>query len=455
LAGLEEMADILVVEDKPSFGNMLKASLEDAAITVQLTKNGREALRLFKKEKFEIAIIDLRLPDIDGIDLLRELKKFDTDTKFLIMTAFGTIERAVEAMKLGAYDFLTKPFDVEQLIALINRILKEQRLYYENILLRDETSRIHGAPEIIGKGSAIKHVAQLLQKAAPTDTTVMITGESGTGKELFARACHMLSPRKNNPFVAINCAAIPHQLLENELFGSEKGAFTGAHTRKIGKFELANKGTIFLDEIGDLDLDLQAKILRVIQERSFERLGGTYSIKVDVRIIAATNRDLMNLVKEKKFREDLYYRLSVFPIRVPPLRERKEDLRLLVDHVLKKLRSEKTFSAQTIEKLKQYDWPGNIRELENTIERANIIAKKRIQPEDILLPERKPSLVKTELPKTLRAAASTGREIAEVEVIKRTLERTRNNKSEAARRLGVSYKTLLSRIKKYSKKELL
>ena len=449
------MADILVVEDKPSFGNMLKANLEDASITVQLAKNGHEALRLFKKEKFEIAIIDLRLPDIDGIDLLRELKKIDTDTKFLIMTAFGTIERAVEAMKLGAYDFLTKPFDVEQLIVLINRILKEQRLYYECILLRDETSRIHGAPEIIGKGPAIRHAAELLQKAAPTDTTVLITGESGTGKELFARACHMLSPRKDKPFVAINCAAIPHQLLENELFGSEKGAFTGAHTRKIGKFELANKGTIFLDEVGDLDPDLQAKILRVIQERSFERLGGTYVINVDVRLIAATNRNLIDLVKEKKFREDLYYRLSVFPIRVPPLRERKEDLRLLVDHILKKLRSGKSISPKVIDKLKHYDWPGNIRELENTIERANIITKKTIQPEDILLPERKMPLDKDELPKTLRAATSAGREVAEVAVIKKTLEETKNNKSEAARRLGVSYKTLLNRIKKYNKKGLL
>jgi len=449
------MADILIVEDKESFGKMLNASLEDAGISVTLAKDGRQALRLFKKEKFEVGIIDLRLPDIDGIDLLRELKKFDTDTKFLIMTAFGTIERAVEAMKLGAYDFLTKPFDVEQLITLIQRILEEQRRYYENILLRDESSRIHGAPEIIGKGPAIKHVAQLLQKAAPTDTTVMIMGESGTGKELFARACHMLSPRKDNPFVAINCAAIPHQLLENELFGSEKGAFTGAVSKKIGKFELANKGTVFLDEIGDLDLDLQAKLLRVLQERSFERLGGTYLISVDLRIIAATNRDLMQLVREKKFREDLYYRLSVFPIRVPPLRERKEDLRLLVDHILKKLRSDKDISSRAIEKLKRYDWPGNIRELENTIERANIIAKKTIQPEDILLPERKVTLSKDELPKTLRAAASAGRELAEVEVIKKTLEKTRNNKSEAARRIGVSYKTLLNRIKKYRKKGLL
>ncbi|UCF70699.1 MAG: sigma-54-dependent Fis family transcriptional regulator [candidate division WOR-3 bacterium] len=449
------MADILIVEDKESFATMLKASLEDESITAQLAKDGRAALRLFKKEKFEIALIDMKLPDIDGIELLRQLKRTDTDTKFLIMTAFGTIERAVEAMKLGAYDFLTKPFDVEQLIALIQRILQEQRRYYENILLRDEMSKIHGAPEIIGKGPAVKHVAELLQKAAPTDTTVLIVGESGTGKELFARACHMLSPRKDNPFVAINCAAIPHQLLEHELFGSEKGAFTGAVARKIGKFELANKGTVFLDEVGDLDLDLQAKLLRVLQEMNFERLGGTYTINIDVRIIAATNRDLMNLVKEKKFREDLYYRLSVFPIRIPPLRERKEDLRLLVDHILRKLHSDKNISPRATEKLSRYDWPGNIRELENTIERANIIAKKKIQPEDILLPERKVSLVKEELPRTLKAAASAGRELAEVEVIKKTLEQTQNNKSEAARRIGVSYKTLLSRIKKYRKKGLL
>ena len=449
------MADILIVEDKESFANTLKDNLEDAGISVKLAKDGRDALRSFKKEKFEIALIDLRLPGIDGIDLLREFNKQDTDTKFVIMTAFGTIERAVEAMKLGAYDFLTKPFEVEQLITLVRRILDEQHRYYENILLRDETSKMYGAPEIIGKGPAIKHVAELLQKAAPTDTTVLLIGESGTGKELFARACHMLSPRKDRSFVAINCAAIPHQLLENELFGSERGAFTGAVAKKIGKFELANKGTIFLDEIGDLDLDLQAKILRVLQERSFERLGGTYLINVDVRIIAATNRDLLGLVKERKFREDLYYRLSVFPIQVPPLRERKEDLRLLVDHTLKKLGALKDMSPKAIEKLHRYDWPGNIRELENTIERAHIIARKTIQPDDILLPEKRISLEKAELPRTLKAAAAAGREIAEVTVIKRVIKETKNNKSEAARRLGVSYKTLLSRMKKYNKKGLL
>lgn len=434
---------------------MLKTTLEDAGISARLVKRGRDALQVFKKEKIEIALIDLRLPDIDGIDLLRELKKFDTDTKFVIMTAFGTIDRAVEAMKLGAYDFLTKPFDVEQLITFVNRIVEENKRYYENILLKDETAKIHGLPEIIGRSPVIIEAAMMLQKAAPTDTTVLILGESGTGKELFARACHMLSPRKNNPFVAINCAAIPHELLENELFGSEKGAFTGATTRKIGKFELANKGTIFLDEIGDLDLDMQAKILRVLQEKTFERLGGTYSIKVNVRIIAASNKDLATLVKENKFREDLYYRLSVFPITIPSLRVRKEDIPLLVNYILKKMRSTKKISPQAIQKLNGYDWPGNIRELENTIERANIIAKNIIQPEHMLLPKKGTRKGPIEYPKTLKAAAEMGRELAEAEIIKGTLDEVGGNKSEAARRLNVSYKTLLNRIKRYKDKGLL
>jgi len=445
------MADVLIVEDKTSFGEMLKGNLEDAEISVAWVRRGREALQFFKKEKYEIALIDLRLPDIDGIDLLRQFKKFDTDTKFIIMTAFGSIEKAVEAMKLGAYDFITKPFDIEQLISLLNRLLKEQRCFYENIILREETEKLHGF-QIIGRSAAIKKAAGLLQKAAPTDATVLLLGESGTGKELFARACHMLSNRKENPFVPINCAAIPRELLENELFGSEKGAFTGATARKLGKFELANKGTIFLDEIGDLDLDLQAKILRVLQEKSFERLGGTYSIKVDVRVIAASNKDLLKLVRGEKFREDLYYRLSVFPIMIPALRERKEDIPLLVEHNLKKLRSTKKVTEKALMKLQNYDWPGNIRELENTIERAVILAGDIIKPEHILLPETKVSFSDLSGVQTLRQAAEQGRAIAEAALIKKTLEQTAGNKSEAARRLQVSYKTLLSRIKKYTKK---
>ncbi len=448
------MVEVLIVEDKSSFGETLKANLEESGFTVRWIKRGREAISLFKKEKIDIALIDLKLPDIDGVDLLQELKKYDTDTIFLIMTAYGTIEKAVRAMKLGAYDFITKPFDVEQLIVLLNRIIEEKQRYYENILLKDEASKLFGLPRIIGKSRAINDAAKLLQKAAPTDTTILLLGESGTGKELFARAAHLISPRKDRPFVAINCAAIPHDLLENELFGSEKGAFTGAVSRKIGKFELANKGTIFLDEIGDLDPGLQAKILRVLQERSFERLGGTYPIQVDVRIIAATNKDLIKLVKENKFREDLYYRLSVFPIKIPPLRERKEDIPLLAEHILKRLKSNKTLSSAAIKKLMEYNWPGNIRELENTIERANIIASEKIESRDILLPEVSKYEVISKLPLNLKQASRKGREIAEAQVIIRVLKETDGNKSEAARRLGVSYKTLLNRIKIYTKKGL-
>jgi two-component system response regulator AtoC len=449
------MADVLVIEDKASFAEMLVSNLEDAGISVSCAKRGREALQIFKKEKIEIALIDLKLPDIDGIDLLRELKKYDYDTTFIIMTAYGTIERAVEAMKLGAHDFLTKPFDVEHVINLVNRILGERRCVYENILLREETERLQGFPEIVGTSEAIKAATDVLRKAAPTETTVLLLGESGTGKELFARACHMLSQRKDNAFVTINCAAIPHELLENELFGSEKGAFTGATARKLGKFELAHKGTVFLDEVADLDLDLQSKILRVLQEKTFERLGGMYSIKVDVRIIAATNKNLLKQVKHAKFREDLYYRLSVFPINVPALRERKEDIPLLVAYILTKLRSNKEVSDSAMSKIMSYDWPGNIRELENTIERAVIIAGNAVRAEHVLLPEAIRPVVSAYRAKTLRDAKYRGQETAEAILIKKTLQQARGNKSEAARRLKVSYKTLLNRIKKYTKKGLL
>lgn len=450
------MADILIVEDKSSFAEVLKVALEDGGFTTIIAKSGREAIQTFKREKFDLVLLDLRLPDIDGIDILRELKNIDNDTKFIIMTAFGTVERAVEAMKIGACDFLTKPFEMDQLILIVRKVIQEHRTQYENILLKDMVQHLHGFPEIVGKSEPIKKSVEMLQKVAPSEATVLLLGESGTGKELFARACHSLSPRKENSFVTINCGAIPAELLENELFGSEKGAFTGALTRKIGKFELAHKGTIFLDEVGDLILDLQAKLLRVLQEKSFERLGGTTSIKVDVRIVAATNKDLSVLTKEKKFREDLFYRLSVFPITIPPLRQRKEDIPLLVEYFLKKLKSSKKISEAALEKLKNYDWPGNVRELENTIERANILSIGKIEPEHILLPSYKEKTISFSMDDMdLKSAANYGRTMAEAELIKRTLEQTRGNKSEAARRLCVSYKTLLNRIVRYRQQGLL
>ncbi|MBN2619695.1 sigma-54-dependent Fis family transcriptional regulator [candidate division WOR-3 bacterium] len=448
------MPDILIIEDKKSFGEMLKGNLEDAGLSVHVVHRGREAIKYITREQTDIVLIDLRLPDIDGVDLLKELRAINTDIAYIIMTAYGSIERAVEAMRLGAHDFITKPFDVEQLIQVIQRILHRKRCLFENILLKEETTRLHGY-EIVGRSAAIKKAAELLKKAAPTDATVLLLGESGTGKELFARACHTLSTRIDYSFVPINCAAIPRELLENELFGSERGAFTGAATRKLGKFELANKGTIFLDEIGDLDLDLQAKILRVLQEKAFERLGGTVSINVDVRVIAASNKDLLDLVKQRMFREDLYYRLSVFPIRVPSLRERIDDIPLLIEHTLKRLGADNQVSDKALEKLVNYFWPGNIRELENTIERAVILADATIRPEHVLLPQHQNALFTLGSVKTLKQAAAQGKEVAEAALISRILADTNGNKSEAARRLEVSYKTLLTRITEYKKKNLL
>lgn len=442
------MIEILLIEDKESFAKMLSETLVNAGFDLKWVKKGQDGLTLVQRERFAVALVDLKLPDTDGISVLKEIKKIDPDTSVIIMTAFGTVETAVEAMKLGAYDFLTKPFEPEHLILIIRRLLKEYQSHLEHLLLKETYQKDLGLPEIFGQSGLIKEAANLAQQVAPSDTSVLVMGESGTGKELFARAIHRLSKRRDFPFVAINCAAIPSELLENELFGSEKGAYTGAYTRKIGKFELANKGTVFLDEVGDMALPLQAKILRVLQEKTFERLGGTSLIKVDVRIVAASNKDLKDLVRLNKFREDLYYRLSVFPITLPPLRTRKDDIRLLADHFLKKMKCKKKITSAALKKLSHYDWPGNIRELENTLERAIILSKGDIEPEAILIPEEKRSLEQVPLT-TLKAASKWGRKWAEAELIKKVLVDTGGNKMETSRRLKVSYKTLLKRIKDY------
>ncbi len=442
------MIDLLLIEDKESFGKMLTENLANAGFDLKWVKKGQDGLNLIQRERFAVALVDLKLPDLDGISILREIKKIDPDTSVVIMTAFGTVETAVEAMKVGAYDFLTKPFEPEHLVLIIRRLLKEYQSHLEHLLLKETYQKELGLPEIVGQSPLIKEAANLAQQVAASDTSVLLLGESGTGKELFARAIHRLSKRREFPFVAINCAAIPSELLENELFGSEKGAYTGAYTRKIGKFELANKGTIFLDEIGDMALPLQAKILRVLQEKNFERLGGTSQIKVDVRIVTASNKDLSALVKVNKFREDLFYRLSVFPVTLPPLRTRKEDIALLAEHFLKKVKTDKKITPQAIKKLTKYDWPGNIRELENALERAIILSKGDIQPEAILIPEERRSF--EQMPMTnLKAAAKWGRRLAEAEFIKKVLADSKGNKMEASRRLKVSYKTLLKRIKEY------
>ncbi|MBI5640331.1 MAG: sigma-54-dependent Fis family transcriptional regulator, partial [Nitrospirae bacterium] len=379
-------------------------------------------------------------------------------TPVILMTAFGTIETAVTAMKEGAYDFITKPFDTDHLLLLIKRALETQRLLAENILLKDELAAKVGAPKIIGKSSGIVDVAQKVQKVAPGRTTVLLLGESGTGKELFARAIHNLSPRNSYPFVPINCAAIPRELLESELFGHERGSFTGAESRKLGKFELADHGTVFLDEISEMDLSLQAKMLRVLQEGEIERVGGLKSIQIDVRIVAATNKDIEKAVEDRLFREDLFYRLNVFPIRIPPLRERRDDIPLLIEYFINKYCMElktrtKAIAAGALELLMRYPWKGNIRELENCIERAIILCDgDSITPEHIALNPQvmiESSMANICMAGSLEDASKEAMRIAETRRITLALKETRGNKSRASELLQVSYKTLLTKIKDY------
>jgi len=369
---------ILLVEDKDSLRAMLRHALEAQGHTVVEARDQPEAVAALQSVRPAVVLSDLRLPGGDGLGVLRAAKDLDPDLPVVVMTAFGNIQDAVAAMKEGALDFLAKPVDPDHLLLLVERALAQRRLATENMLLKDELAQRRGAPQIIGEDPGLKQVSLTLHRAAATDTTVLLEGESGTGKELFARALHVLSPRADGPFVAINCAAIPENLLETELFGHEKGAFTGAGARKPGKFEMAHRGTLFLDEIGDLPLSLQAKILRALEEKSFERIGGTVPLHVDVRVVAATNRHLKAAVAARQFREDLYFRLSVFPITIPPLRDRPDDITLLaryfIDRFCRDLNKTSLILAPSAEQeLRGYAWPGNVRELQNCIERAVIL----------------------------------------------------------------------------------
>src|SRR5688572_2013299 len=380
---------ILLVEDKDSLRQMLATAIKKAGYTVDEANDGAIAAEKIRKQPYHLIITDLRLPTLSGLEILRTQKEIDPTIPVLIMTAYGTIEEAVEAMKQGAFDFLPKPVDISHLFLLIDRALEQRRLLLENILLKEEFKRNYGIPKIIGESSAIQTISREIQRVAPTDATVLLTGENGTGKEVFSRAIHQLSPRRDKPFVTVNCAAIPSTLIENELFGHEKGSYTGAFARKIGKFELADQGTIFLDEIGELHISVQAKVLRVIEEQAFERIGGVETIRVDTRLVAATNRDLKEQVARKEFREDLFFRLSVIPIHIPPLRERISDVRLLaqffVDKFSKELhRQGLHLTAEAARALEEYCSPRNVRELQNTIERAVILCDgKLIKREDL------------------------------------------------------------------------
>jgi DNA-binding NtrC family response regulator len=451
-------ATILLVEDKDSLRQMLRHALEAQGHQVVEAKDQPEAVQRLKECTPAVVLSDLRLPDGDGFGVLRAVKDIDPELPVIVMTAFGGIQDAVKAMKDGAMDFLAKPVEPDHLLLLVERALAQRRLISEYALLKEELAARRGAPVIIGEAPVMKQVSAAIQRAATTDATVLIEGESGTGKELFARAVHALSARSNGPFVAINCAAIPDTLLEAELFGFERGAFTGATQRKPGKFELAHRGTLFLDEIGELPMTVQGKILRALQEKTFDRLGGTASTRVDVRIVAATNRQLKQAVAGRRFREDLYFRLSVFPITVPPLRERQDDIPILARHFIEKGcrdlgKKTLALAPAALEGLRSYAWPGNVRELQNCIERAVILADgETIFPKHLnLLAEQlsRPEPPAMEFDLTGSLAEIVNRAVAEVErrAIRQALEETSGDGPRAADRLQVGYKLLTTKMK--------
>jgi len=456
-------APILLVEDKDSLRTMLRHALEAEGHAVVEATDEPEATRRLHESHPVLVLSDLRLPAGDGLGVLRATKEFDPDLPVIVMTAYGGIHDAVQAMKEGALDFLAKPVDPDHLLLLVGRALAHRRIATENYLLKEELMARRGAPRIIGEDSALRKVSVALQRAAATDTTVLLQGESGTGKELFARALHALSGRADGPFVAINCAAIPENLLETELFGYEKGAFTGAANRKLGRFELANRGTLFLDEIGELPLGLQAKILRAIEEREFERVGGMASLHVDVRLVAATNRHLKSAVAARQFREDLYFRLSVFPIDIPPLRERPGDVEILARHFIERYCRELkkkplTLTSEALDELRAYAWPGNVRELQNCIERAVILTEgDAIRRRHLNLSFRASGAVAPDaspwdgIDLTGSLAEASRRALAEVERRKITgaLREAGGQKLKAAEMLQVSYKTFLAKLKEH------
>jgi DNA-binding NtrC family response regulator len=454
------MPDILLVEDKESLRRVLHLTLEAAGYAVAEAEDARAAAQALAREPFRLVLTDLRMPHGSGLDVLRAAKAADPDLPVILMTAYGSIDEAVQAMKDGAHDFLQKPVDSNHLLLLVGRALEQARLRTENILLREEWSKRYGFPRIVGESEAIKRAVAETQRVAQTDTTVLLLGESGTGKELFARAVHHLSPRRAGPFVAVNCAAIPETLIESELFGHEKGSFTGATARRPGKFEMASGGTVFLDEIGELPLSAQSKLLRAIEEKVVDRIGGRAPVPVDVRVVAATNRDLRTAAEDGSFRRDLFFRLAVFPITIPPLRERGEDAVLLARHFAAQLgrelrRREATLGDESVEAVRRHAWPGNVRELENAVERACILADSTVlTPADLGLREESAAAEPDaashlDLSGTLSEAVERATRAVERRKIAEALNLHAGNKTRAAEELAVSYKTLLTKIKEY------
>lgn len=444
---MTEQPRILIVDDEQIVRESLTNWLKEESYQVEAAENGTLALEKIRQSPFQVVLLDLKMPGMDGIQVLTELKKDFPDIEVIIMTAYGSVNTAVEAIKAGAYDYIVKPFDPEEVALLIKKILEHKNLILENILLRQQLEERYEFEDLIGKGAAMQQVFELIRNVAPTQATVLITGESGTGKELVAKAIHAISPRRFEPFIALSCGALPDTLLESELFGYEKGAFTGAAHTKKGRFEMADGGTLFLDEVGEISLKTQIDLLRVLQEKAFRRLGGTELIKVDVRIVSATNRDLAQAITQGIFRPDLFYRLNVVGLHLPPLRERREDIPLLAKHFLRRYAIEinkkiERLAPAALELLMEYNWPGNVRELENAIERAVVISPGHeltakdftfLQPGSGLLNE------------------PSARNLQELEKqhIRRILEENHWNISKTAVDLGIDRVTLYNKIKKY------
>jgi DNA-binding NtrC family response regulator len=438
---------VLVIDDEEKLRRVVELQLKTAGFEVEQAGSAEDALKL--ADRADVILTDLRLPGISGLELLANLRRQDSHTPVIVMTAFGSIETAVEAMKAGAVDFLPKPFSLDHLMTVVNKALELRTLRDENRQLRAELGQRYEFDNIVGRSDAMREIFATVERVAPTRATVLMCGESGVGKDLIARAIHHHSPRDGRPFVKINCTALPENLMESELFGYEKGAFTGANTTKPGKFEQADTGTVFLDEIGDVPASVQVKLLRILQEREFERLGSNKTRHIDVRVLAATNVDLRAALEQGTFREDLYYRLNVLPINIPPLRERKEDIPFLAEHFVKKLKRDlgtpvESISDAAIQRLLEYHWPGNVRELENVIERSMVLAsgavleaadikldlapKPRLAPSDNFLPE--------------------GMTLDDYErsIIREALHRADGNKSQAARLLGLTRNALRYRL---------
>jgi len=441
---------ILIVDDEKNTREGLKWALESQAEEVLLAGDGEEALDILVEETIDLVVSDLKMPKTDGMELLNKIRDDFPEIEFVMLTGHGTIETAVEAMKVGAFDYLIKPVNIEELSILVKRVFEQRDLKRENERLKAQINERYGFENIVGNSAPMQQIFQIIRQVSPTRASVLVDGDTGTGKELVAKAIHFNSTRKNQPFIAVNCGALSQSLLESELFGHEKGAFTGAMKQRAGRFEAANKGTIFLDEIGETTPEFQVKLLRVLQEQEFERVGGSKPIKVDVRIIAATNRDLKKEVDEGRFREDLYYRLNVIKISIPSLKERREDIPLLVHHFLKQFSQENgrnlNISPKAMAMLQNFDWPGNVRQLRTMMESICILTTgKEIQPSNL-----PPDLQGDAEPQHhLKLSVGITVREAERELIRATLSELNGNKAKAARVLGLGRKTLYRKLEEY------